>query len=385
MNGKTIVVIVLTALIVSLVPYPVSSAGVNQGAVKICTGNRYTMRGWVCEDAPEAQGVITLHSVRPPRGSLASTSQGQIGKHPDPALADLPYHYLQVLDARVPLYTTLDDAVNGTNRSRSLIPGFDFVSFDSQVKVNGKWYYRTVSDFWMPGQKASYLGSIPKFQGRVFERSPDTDFGWVLTELRSQPAPGSDAAIYTGNPYRRYDTVRIFEEREVEGTRYLKIGEDEWIAAERVGRVTLRGGPPEGVESERWIDVNLAQQTLAVYEDGELAFATLISSGEEGNWTRPGTFEIKSKLDTELMRGSFAADQSDYYYRCTLTSLGPCMEPTGTIILEPRSRKVVSISLRGMHSGFTSGRRLEILSTFMIHRGKRPQTPIFFTAAEHEG
>jgi lipoprotein-anchoring transpeptidase ErfK/SrfK len=43
-------------------------------------------------------------------------------------------------------------------------------------------------------------------------------------------------------------------------------------------------------------------------------FATLIASGLEPFWTRPGLFQIYEKLDTTPMRGAFEADGSDAYY-----------------------------------------------------------------------
>ncbi len=72
--------------------------------------------------------------------------------------------------------------------------------------------------------------------------------------------------------------------------------------------------PPKGVTGDRWIEVNLFEQTIAVYDHRQLVFATLIASGIEPFWTRPGLFQIYQKLPTTPMRGSFEADHSDAYY-----------------------------------------------------------------------
>lgn len=292
----------------------------------ICTEHIYTTRfGWIClESLPKATQENYLASKNNP--SAAQTKDRSLpdpqaedrplpASQPDESLADLPYHYLQVFDARVPLYTTLDAAVSRGKPARHLIPGFDYVAFHTQVNVKGKWYYKTSSGFWMPGRDAAYLGHISPFQGLEFNKTPTTDFGWVLYDMESQRAPGVGDPGTAGSQYQRYDVVRILEEGESEGgTQYLRVGEGEWLPARSVARVSLQDAPPEKVKGASWIDINLAQQTLAVYENGELAFATLISSGIGGNWTRPGTFRIKSKKETELMRGSFAPDRSDYYY-----------------------------------------------------------------------
>ena len=38
----------------------------------------------------------------------------------------------------------------------------------------------------------------------------------------------------------------------------------------------------DGVEADRWVSVNLFEQTLAVYEEGRLVFATMVSTGLQG-------------------------------------------------------------------------------------------------------
>ncbi|HOD45102.1 MAG TPA: L,D-transpeptidase, partial [Anaerolineaceae bacterium] len=64
----------------------------------------------------------------------------------------------------------------------------------------------------------------------------------------------------------------------------------------------------------RWIEINLYEQTLAVYEDNRLVFATLIASGIDPFFTRPGLFQVYEKLEKTNMSGAFEPDRSDYYY-----------------------------------------------------------------------
>ncbi|MDH5606298.1 MAG: L,D-transpeptidase, partial [Anaerolineae bacterium] len=51
-----------------------------------------------------------------------------------------------------------------------------------------------------------------------------------------------------------------------------------------------------------------------VYQDNRMIYATLVSSGLPGWWTRPGLFQVYEKLESTLMTGSLEADRSDYYY-----------------------------------------------------------------------
>jgi hypothetical protein len=235
-------------------------------------------------------------------------------EQPDPALAELPYHYLQVLNTKVPLYWTLDDAAAGVNSPRRLLPGFDYVSIYNQAKVSGEWFYLIAVNLWMPGDQAEYVGSASTFQGLEFERTPETGFGWVLYETESRTRPGGEAGRATGVVYSRYDPIQVYDVWEGEGLSWLLIKPGEWIPADKAAWQHPQTEPPRGVEGSRWISINLAEQILAVYEEGELVYATLAATGVEGFWTRPGAFRIKSKLEAETMRGSFAADRSDYYY-----------------------------------------------------------------------
>jgi hypothetical protein len=89
------------------------------------------------------------------------------------------------------------------------------------------------------------------------------------------------------------------------------IGPDQWVEARIFATVTPNATPPEGVTTGRWIDIDLAEQTLAVYDNYQLVFATVIASGLEPFWTRPGLFQIYQKKETETMRNN---DPTDYYY-----------------------------------------------------------------------
>ncbi|NTV37837.1 MAG: L,D-transpeptidase, partial [Anaerolineales bacterium] len=138
-------------------------------------------------------------------------------------------------------------------------------------------------------------------------------FGWLLGEARSLTAPAYSAPE-TGNVWYRYNVVQIYDIQEIDGVTWLMIGLDEWLTQAQVARVDPRTAPPEGLPSNRWIDVNLNEQTLAVYQDNQLVFATIISSGVDPYWTRPGIFQIYEIKEVETMSGSTEADRSDYYY-----------------------------------------------------------------------
>jgi len=132
--------------------------------------------------------------------------------------------------------------------------------------------------------------------------------------VETKRTPGVDIEDFTGRTLYNHDLVWVYDEAEANGMDWYRVGPDEWVPANVIARVIPNTTPPEGVDSDRWIEVNLHEQTVAVYDNYELVFATLIASGLDPFWTRPGLFQIYDKLDTTPMRGSFEADRSDAYY-----------------------------------------------------------------------
>lgn len=167
---------------------------------------------------------------------------------------------------------------------------------------------------WMRGEDLSRISAMPNFQGRQFSQTPTQDFGWVLFEVQSQKLPGYENRNQTIRIYYRYTLVQIYRIEQIGDLDWYLIGPDEWVEGRQVARVTPNPTPPEGVSGGRWVEVNLAEQTVAVYENEVMIFATVISSGIPGQWTQPGLFQAYKKKANETMSGSFTSDRSDFYY-----------------------------------------------------------------------
>ncbi len=108
--------------------------------------------------------------------------------------------------------------------------------------------------------------------------------------------------------------MQIYDTQDASGITWNLVGPNEWVDSHQVARVDPHTTPPEGVSASRWIEVNLYEQTISVYENNRLVFATLTSTGVDAFWTRPGIFKIYVKKPTETMSGATEADRSDYYY-----------------------------------------------------------------------
>jgi hypothetical protein len=238
-------------------------------------------------------------------------------KNPDPELNEVQYKYAYVVSDRAPIFLTLNDAAKNNKEQivRWITPGFNYVSISQSEYRNGKYYHYTGIG-WMSASDVA-ITTIPTFQGVEFTETPDHDFGWILSmfspegKAETKTTPGYNQDDYTGRYLEHQQLVQIYDVQNIDGWDWYLIGPDEWLIQTAVARVTPRSGPPEGYSWNRWIEVNLYEQTVAVYENQELVFATLIASGLKPYYTYPGVFEIFEK--EELTRMRWLTDPSDAY------------------------------------------------------------------------
>ena len=196
---------------------------------------------------------------------------------------------------------------------------FSYISYYEDTMVGNRRFYEIEPGAWMTANDVVRLGAVPLFQGVTFTRTPSRPFGWVLSYLSQGPVetkrtPGSGNPDFTGHTLNNHEIVQVYAVEVINDEEWYMVGPDEWLHQNVVARVLPNPTPPPGVTGDRWIEVNLYDQTLAVYENRQLVFATLIASGLDPFWTRPGTFQIYDKLKTTPMRGAFEADRSDAYY-----------------------------------------------------------------------
>lgn len=226
---------------------------------------------------------------------------------PDPALATVPFKYFHVItEDPLPIVSAPGD----TSGALLLYKGFVYVAYDGSVNTGHGIFYHTQSGGWVIGRGERYQ-EIPAFQGLQFSSTPRSSFGWTFEDIPVKTAPGYQTAE-TGRRLAPFTAVQIFDTENVDGADWNMIGLNQWVEARKVAQVDINTTPPDGSNNAtRWIDVNLAEQSLAVYDNNQLVFATVIASGLEPFWTRPGLFQIQQKKETETMRDN---DPSDFYY-----------------------------------------------------------------------
>jgi hypothetical protein len=227
-------------------------------------------------------------------------------------LARVPYLYYKITEYSTNTYSTLEDAQNKVGALRQIGPGeLIYVTYIQMERTDRGVYFRLPTGEWMPGD-GTRVSTPDLFRGLEFLQTPRTPFGWAIFEVEVRSKPGYTQPIVRMLP--KHGLVNVYDSVTVLDEEWFSVGPNEWVPARRVAAVYPNLAPPSGVTTGRWIDIDLAEQVLTVYEDNQLVFASMVATGMEPYWTRPGLFQVYSMKETENMSGSFEADRSDYYY-----------------------------------------------------------------------
>jgi len=230
---------------------------------------------------------------------------------PSLELNKIPYQYAKITSPSAPLYSspaTADARVARFN----LAGATRYISYTFSQQTDYGLYYQSKSGMWVDGGDVA-RASPPVFQGVVVHGTPKTQFGWILTATRPHTGPDFSSPEVKRDlvPGELYAVLGI---KNVGDTDWIMIGLGEWIEDRVIGRVVPTIAAPKGVENGRWVDINLAEQSLTVYDNSKMVFATLVSTGTKPFYTQPGLFKINQKKDAETMSGDFSPDKSGYYY-----------------------------------------------------------------------
>jgi hypothetical protein len=233
--------------------------------------------------------------------------------HPPEELGEMPVYIAKINypdDQPAPIYATFEDAVAGVSPISQIPPGtLRYITYIDWQSHNGNAYLLLSTGGWMRASPAA----VADFQGLEFYKSPSNDFGWIVNETPAYKEPSFNAETHE-DVLVRDDIIQVYNQQEVDGYIWYQIGPDKWVNNTKAKIVNFNPIPPEGVETDRWIEINLFQQTIAVYEAGQLIYATLTTTGITPLYTRPGLFQIYEKIPLETMQGATAEDRSDFYY-----------------------------------------------------------------------
>jgi lipoprotein-anchoring transpeptidase ErfK/SrfK len=259
---------------------------------------------WLCSDNAE-------YSPSPPSS-------------PPPRAADdgLPYRYYFVGHDGAYGYANLSHADEDAPDAE-LQPGFAVAVVDEKVAHDDRWL-RTRSGYWLRARDLGAARPSP-FHGELLPDAPPNaplDVAWVTADRTvafAEPKPGKPVATL-----ERLERVHYREEKTAGGATWVRTSEDgaapRWMRAKDLAHPTPAPVPTEpgfDATKERWIDVDLATQTLTAYEGARPVFATLVSSGRGApgtdSATPPGAHRIWVKLLSTNMDNLENDDAEQHY------------------------------------------------------------------------
>ncbi len=225
----------------------------------------------------------------------------------------LPHTYAIASSLPLNVYRHPLEAAEGLPPVRTMLSGSWWVSIEEAVEYEGQTWYRINPDEYVPAEGVSFA-SPSKFQGVYLDEQPQHAFAWMnrWTEPRVAPrGPVNESAA----ALQRYQLVTLFAEERMGGSEiWYLVGHDQWVEQSHVARVDVDPPPPEVGPGEKWIEVNLFEQTIAAYEGTRMVYATLISSGRTATATPPGLYRIYYKLLKGKMENPDVEDGSPIYY-----------------------------------------------------------------------
>ncbi|HML20167.1 MAG TPA: L,D-transpeptidase [Aggregatilinea sp.] len=235
-------------------------------------------------------------------------AEAEMAKHPTPDVVQVPYDEDVVWTRayrRLNGDITIYDAPNG-NPIGSLSAGYNFVT---AVSYEGGWVQINYGQ-WVPEEQVTFA-DVSEFSGVEIQEQPERPFAWMLAEAYPSRYPGGPEDK-EAEKIERYSLMNIYGVEYVDGWEWYLVGPDEWVQQIRVAKVQPIKRP-EGIGlDEKWVAIDLFEQTMVAYQGDKMVFATIISSGL-ALWSTPqGLFHIYDRFENTRMSG--AAGQPDFYF-----------------------------------------------------------------------
>jgi hypothetical protein len=244
---------------------------------KGCKGDwlRIAHAAWLCSDvtrlarADAVPGGLEAVRVRP--GAL------------------LPHTY--VLGQGVTAYASLEDAAAGANGRK--LPGQSGLKLRERAEKDGRTFFKT-SQGWVDAAEVKL--ARPSEQAGIQIADKDAwPIGLVAEDPRGRvyDAGGKPVAVppslARGSALYGLGEASVYEVNDV----YIDV---------HVVRMAVRLPRPDGVgPTERWLDVDLAQQVLVAYEGDRPVFATLVSTAQN---TPKGLHRVRAKYPHPLLEST---------------------------------------------------------------------------------
>jgi hypothetical protein len=199
-----------------------------------------------------------------------------------------------------------------------MVRGF-YLALDKQTSFYAGRFWHTTHGLYAPADHILVHKSTTEYEG-VHVSDPDEKrklpIAFVTGLHGRQYRFDDDDKLKRGEHVDRFTILGLTGNKKVVEDRNYYETIDGWWTRDVDGTMTRPGPPPPDLApGEKWIDVNLATQTLVAFEGDKPVYATLISSGRHDDHdpakdhrTQMGSFRIREKHVSATMDDDSASD-----------------------------------------------------------------------------
>jgi hypothetical protein len=200
--------------------------------------------------------------------------------------------------------------------AKRLVAGF-YIAVDKTFGWNGRTWYKSTKGLIAPADRF-WITAGSKFKGVELDGTrTKLPIAWVYGGRKTAPTYTLDQStdkLKPANAVERFVALELTgKELEHRGIVYSQLAAGTWIKNIHV-RITRPPPPPADLSAdERWIAVNLKQQTLVAFEGARPIYATLVSTGKQSpikakdHRTPLGQWRVREKHITTSMDGDGSA------------------------------------------------------------------------------
>lgn len=210
---------------------------------------------------------------------------------------------------------------NGGLVALRMLKGF-YLGLDGEVsgRFGGGKLWRTTSNAYAPEEHIVVHKSVTEFQGVDFRVATETrklPLAWVLNPRAwKYNVDEGEKKVHRNEHVERFTIAPLTGKQVVIDNRHYWETKDGYWLKDVEATMTKPGPPPADLAAnEKWIDVNLAVQSLVAYEGTKPIYATIISSGRHNDEdkakdhrTITGSFRIREKHIAATMDDDSASD-----------------------------------------------------------------------------
>jgi lipoprotein-anchoring transpeptidase ErfK/SrfK len=192
-----------------------------------------------------------------------------------------------------------------------LLRGTEVVLYE-ETTVAGAVWYRIGPDRWVHGDWIRVLAAAAVAAAAI-PAATDLPVGWVAAStvhVRARPGVAADNPVI--GEVHRNQALPILDARAVGNETWYRIGADRWVLGRWIRVARFRPRPAAIGTDQRWVGVNLTEQTAVAYEGDRPVYAAMIASGLPGTPTVQGIFRTWLRLASGKMSGG--STRHGYYY-----------------------------------------------------------------------